>query len=417
MIIIYLYMITMFIRPQDWVPGMTGLSTALILIPIGLMLGFNNYIKNPDIYKTPINKIIPVYLLVILLSTFINTDSSYASEQTIEWLKRSMLFYMVILNVDTFDKLKKTMNFLLLICLFLGYQAILQGYTGESWGGLTPYPGYTEIRVRWFGDWDGPNVFGILFLIASAISLEYVSGRHSHLFKLFNILCLMIFIAAIFYTNSRGTVLAFLCGVLFYYRDYIKLKYMPVFATIMGAFIVYWAPSRMTEINSKESSAHERTWMWEQGLGMFRENPIFGIGRGQFAERVDLKMLAHNNYVQNFTELGIIGFALFMSIVWFCFKGTYIVSTNSKMTNTTGVYGRMMTAMLIMYLAATYFVVMELDILYFIFGISTATYLIARQEDATLQNFSYTKFDIFMISGIAVGIIISVWLAAVAQIL
>ena len=69
--------------------------------------------------------------------------------------------------------------------------------------------------------------------------------------------------------------------------------------------------------------------------------------------------------VQNFGELGYAGFFLFMSLLWFTYKGTYLVAEKLSVSGNLKSYARMCSIILVMYCAATFFVTMELDLFYF----------------------------------------------------
>ncbi len=84
------------------------------------------------------------------------------------------------------------------------------------------------------------------------------------------------------------------------------------------------------------SSVSTRLWAWRGGLEMIKENPIFGVGGGnyeilswKYAPRIldEATMItntrvdkAHNEYIQIFADLGIVGFSIFISIVFLIFK-------------------------------------------------------------------------------------------------
>lgn len=418
-IIIFLYLVSLYVRPQDWVPSLMGMPTNDILIPLGLVIGFMNYSQNPSEFQIPQIKLLVFYLVVIFLSTFISVDAGTAIEQFIIFLKRVLVFIMVVWLVNTKEKLISVVYMVFLMSIFLAYQAILQALTGESWGGLTSYPGYTEIRVRWYGDWDGPNVYGLLFVISAAMSIDLFARKTNSLgVKLFGMGLFGLFMYAIYFTNSRGAVLAVICALIFYFKSYFKLWKAVLLGVAVISAIVLVGPSRMSEVSSSESSAGERVWLWEQGLEMLVDNPLLGIGRGQFAEASELKLIAHNNYVQNFAELGLLGFFCFTAILWFSFKGNYYVSKQVE-----GLDGRivaangMLTAALIGYLATTFFVVMELDLLYFVLGLSAAAYLVARKESDKVPVISLSKKDLLIIISGMFGLIFMIWLAAVKEII
>ena len=221
---------------------------------------------------------------------------------------------------------------------------------------------------------------------------------------------------AIYYTNSRGAVLAFVCGLIYYYHRKLMSRYTPVMLALLGLVFVL-APSRMTEVSSEEESARERTWLWEQGLEMLRDNPVLGVGRGMFAPSTELKLLAHNNFVQNFAELGYTGFFIFISIMWFTFKGTYMIAEKLPAASELKAYARMCGVILVMYSAATFFVVMELDLFYFVLGLASSVYLIGRRQEESIPPLQYGLLDLkFVVAGMII-IQSAVWLAAVKHIL
>jgi putative inorganic carbon (hco3(-)) transporter len=414
---VFLYLITLYVRPQDWVPGMVGLPTAFIIIPLGLAIGLANRLRTPQWFKTPQAWILPIYLVVIFISTLINVDFSTAFGWFDVFLRRVLVFYLIIWLLISTERIEAAIWFVLILSAFLAFQAILQAQTGESWGGMTPEPGYAEIRVRWHGDWDGPNVFGLLFVMAVGLSIELIFGPHRLLTRIVAAGLAASYMTAIFYTNSRGAVLAVACMLMFYFRD----RFKSVTSILLGVgavgALLALGPSRMSEVSSGESSAHERTWLWEQGLTMLRNNPVWGIGRGEFVRNVDLHLLAHSNYVQNFAETGLLGFFCFMSMIWFCFKGNYLLTSKRyAVSPTIAAQGRMMNATLVGYSATTFFVVMELDLLYFFFGLWTAVYLNARRQHRELPALIYGKLDLIFVGCAMLGLLFMIWLAAVKQI-
>lgn len=419
MLFVYLYIIAMYVRPQDWVPGFVGLPTAFLIIPAGVLVGFMSNSRDFNRFPLIQNRLMIIYLGIIFAATAYNEGASTGFEQFVEFLKRVLVYFMIVLNVNTKEKLRKTITWMLLVSAFIAYQAILQGTTGFSWGGMTPYPGYEEIRVRWYGDWDGPNVYGILFVMAAAMALERIAGAgHSLFTRLFNLLLAGAFMWSIFFTNSRGAVLAVLVGIAFYFRAKLWKPHIAAIAVLVLGAALAVAPSRMSEVNSEEESAGERTWLWEQGMNMLNESPLFGVGRNQFARHTDLKLIAHNNYVQNFAELGLPGYFVFIALMWFSFKGSYMLTMKRyDVPEPLRQAGRGLTTLLVGYAAATFFVVMELDLLYLVFGLCGAAYLIGLKECETLPPARMHKFDFQMIlAGMAI-IYGAIWLAAVKHIL
>ena len=112
------------------------------------------------------------------------------------------------------------------------------------------------------------------------------------------------------------------------------------------------------------------------------------------------------------------GFFCFIALLWFSFKGNMILSGPKYGVDPEfASLGRMMTATIIGYAAVTFFVVMELDLLYFFFGLSASVYLVAARQHSALPRMEMTKRDAQIIAGGMVLLIGFIWLAAVKEIL
>jgi len=413
---IYFFMVTLLIRPQDWVPGIVDLPTGVILIPLGLCIGLPNVLFKAKQFHIPQNYLLAMYLGVTFLSTLFSTDFGEATDQTIIYFKRIVVFFITIWLLDSKKALLKTSALFKLLTLFLAFQAILQALTGESWGGVTPFPGYTELRVRWYGDWDGPNVFAILFVIATGLSLEYIFGQHGMVARVSHALLAVAYLAAIYCTNSRGAVLGIICCLLFYFSMKEKrFAWLAVAAAIIVVILLY-GPSRMSMVHSAESSAHERTWLWEQGLQMLVQHPVLGVGRGQFVKIANPNLIAHNIYVQNFSELGLVGFFLFSCILWFSYKGVQMVGYGSPQADSSlSSLGRSLCCALVGFSACTFFVVMELDVYYFLLGFAVAIYLVGRNT-WNLENIVLDWKSAATVASLMAVLLGAVFLAAVTHI-
>lgn len=422
-LVVLIYVVALYVRPQDWVPGLVGLPTAIILTPLGLVASLPDYLRDRERFRTPQNKLLAAYLAVIFLSTLVAVDPSTAIGQLWLFTKRAMLFVMVVWALTSAEQIYRVVWAILLMSLFLAFQAVLQATTGECWGGLTPYPGYDEIRVRWYGDWDGPNVFGILFVLSTAIALELALGPYSTRVRFGALGLIASYATAIYLTNSRGAVVALAVATVFYLRRRLTTgKAVLAVALALGA-LLYMVPSRMSQLNTDEASARERSWAWEQGLDLLRQHPFLGVGRGQFAQSIDSRLLAHNNYVQNFTETGLVGFFCFTGLLWLSYRGTSLVADPPisdpprELDPRLGSLGRMMTATLVGYATATFFVVMELELLYFFLGLYAAVYLVARREADDFPLLEFTWKDTAVILAAMAVVIIVVWLIAVKEII
>ena len=411
------FFVSLYVRPQDWMPGLQGLPTTWILVPLGLGLGIASHRALRTAMRTPHVRLMAGYLMVIFVSTLVNTDVGTAFGQFLLFFQRGLVLGFMLLVVSTEGRMTSALRLMLAMSMFLAFQAWLQYSTGESWGGLTRFPGYVETRVRWYGDWDGPNVLGLLFTLSAAMTLDSVFSGASIPGRVLGAVGFIASFAGIFFTNSRGAFLGVLAAIAFYLRTRLRpWMAIPVGGLALAALVAL-GPSRITTISSSESSAGERVWLWEQGLTLLQENPLLGVGRGQFIRRNDLGLIAHNNFVQNFTETGLLGFFCFVALLWFSFRAAYIVQQPSNgYSPGLQAAGRRLASMLVAYCATTFFVVMENDLLYVLFGLGAALAVLGVRQQPDRKLMAIGRRDLLVIGGAMVAIIAAVWLAAVKEI-
>ncbi len=412
-VVITAYFITFYIRPQDWVPFFLGLPVNDVIVGGGLLAGLVSLQSSGRKINLPQNYLIVVVLMIIFLSNAVHGDIVLAFEVFMTYLKRACVFLMFLLVLDSVKKIKWALFLMILFGAILAVQGIQQAQTGIGWAGQPLTAGYTEIRIRWIGDWDGPNVLAILFVLGFSMSLEFILSRsESTAFRILNVILALLLLVGLHFTNSRGGVLALLCAILFYFTN----KYRRVFATLCGAvlvlLVVLLSPSRMSEVNTREESARERTWTWEQGLNILRENPILGIGKGQLIKYMDPPLIAHNNYVQVFSEMGLLGFYFWLGIFYYSVKGLYQILQRKPETKEQAEIislANLMLSALIGFSAATFFVTMELDILYVLWALCAAVILMAQSHFPDFRVI-VSKLDMGIIGGGMFGIIIVIYL-------
>ena len=92
---------------------------------------------------------------------------------------------------------------------------------------------------------------------------------------------------------------------------------LAVLAGAVFAMLVVTPTSSLQRLASTATSIVDgdingRVALWNQGLDVFYEHPLFGIGSGAFARAVEGHDVAHNSFLSVLAESGIIGFALFL---------------------------------------------------------------------------------------------------------
>ena len=414
---IFIYGIILIIQPQSFVPLLLNVPVAFIIIPLTLCIGWaETRRQNREIGLTQ-HKLMLVFLMFVFLSNVLNGNVTTGTEQLSLYLKRIAVYFMIVLTVNSEARLTKTLRWIILLAALLAVEGIYHDSTGIGWAGQP----LAEGRIRWVGDWDGSNGFCLLFILAATFSLEFVTGLSgSGLSRLFSFSALMVLLYGIVLTNSRGGWLA-LCLVLMLffaerYKRYV-LRFL-VSSAVAISLMLALAPSRMSQVDSKEESARERLWTWEQGLGLLRENPLYGIGKGRFKMSTELGLLAHNNYMQIASEVGWIGYFVWLSIPYLCLKGCFLVHRQAIEEQKTALISlsRAMFLAIIGFSAVTFFITMELDILYVLWGLCSVVIIEGRRQWPELSRYLVmTKKDLFVVVCGGVGIIGAIYALAILE--
>ena len=77
---------------------------------------------------------------------------------------------------------------------------------------------------------------------------------------------------------------------------------------VPALFVVF--AGRMTEISPSDSTGQQRIQLWSDGLEMFREDPLLGVGVGEYHRRAGY--VAHNSFLHCFAEIGFAGGMCFL---------------------------------------------------------------------------------------------------------
>jgi O-antigen ligase len=98
-------------------------------------------------------------------------------------------------------------------------------------------------------------------------------------------------------------------------------------SVLLGALVL--APSYLTSTRDSQGSAQHRIEMWAEGIEMVQQNPLFGIGKGNFL-RYTSKLIAHNSAIEIMGETGIPGLFLWLGIIYMAFKNLYAAHRESE---------------------------------------------------------------------------------------
>lgn len=413
MFIIYAYLMVIFIRPQDWIPAMLAFPLADMVIGAGLVTAIFNLLNKRQPIMVPQSYLLILYLAVTFLSNAAHGNMPVAIDQFMFFLKRAATFLIFLLILNSPRRVKKTLDFFVFLSILLVFQGVYQSRMGL---GVAGQPLVQGNRICWVGMWDGPNVLALVFVLAATITAADIIGQGSVFKKMGAVAEAIILSYGIYLTNSRGGFIGLIVGVfaVFIFKMKNKAKATVLGTVIALIFLIFLAPSRMGEIRG-ETSAHERTWIWERGLSLLRENPVLGIGRGQF--HAIYHEVAHNNIVQDATEMGVSGLFLFLGIMYCSFKGLFLLqkmdySESVKEWPELKALCQTLLAGLAAFNITTFFITMNLDILYIWWALCAVPLVITRKNSGK-QVLNFGIKDMAMVAGMMVFTLAGIWVIAV----
>jgi putative inorganic carbon (hco3(-)) transporter len=318
-----LYTILYYIRPSEWVPGMIG-TPLMFLVGLVSITGicFALLGGKGNLFASGAASMTLGYGLAILCSQ-LSKGYFTGTVQAFNAASPAIVgYFLIVSSLDSRERLNRFVLLLILLSTFLAFEGWLQHATGFSHGGMDPYlehkiyddgTAITVPRIRWYGTFNDPNDLGLALVIVIPFLLDMMlRGRY-----LLPVGSLALVTTAIYFTNSRGSVLAALASTMAYFVFRYRSMKGLVLGFILAVPLLIFGPSRMSQVTASEESAHGRVDAWYQGYQMFKAHPFFGVGQGMFTDYHPIT--AHNSFVLVMAELGMVGTFFFTGIIYYAF--------------------------------------------------------------------------------------------------
>jgi len=328
------------------VPKGGGVILAILFLSIiGLFLNRNT---KKDIEKWEKLFLIGyiVYFLIVLFSNFI----SHGDLRDIDTASRFILVIPIYLYLRKSNVNHKSIEYgALLFCIMLGINFIL------------PYFHVVEQFFQFSKDLGIISLYGALIGVGSLFILSKNNSLSYNFIILFGAL---LGISASILAGGRGSwIAAFLTTIIFFFLNplrWSKFKkslffYFIIIFSLMGYLIpetgvkhridqglediLMYDENRLSETGAGQAlgSVGARLEMWRSALYIFKQNPIFGVGEGNFKEKntelinkglINSKTIEflhpHSEYLSTLVEQGLVGLCallfLFLNPLIKCYK-------------------------------------------------------------------------------------------------
>lgn len=309
---ITIYLALVLVRPQEY-PQLA--DSGIPMLPVALVLALLTWLlSRQKRFDEPQYLILPVFVLMTSLSIAFNGWVGGAVEQ-FTLFAPSLVAFVVLANTTTTPRrLRWVMVLFTASAALMAVHGIRQKASGTGWTGM---PLVDDGRIQYLGIFSDPNDLAMLFAICLPMAVHLSSrGGLLGLRRLFWLAAGALLLYGIYLTNSRGGMLAVAAML----GAWLWMRRGPVSAlavAAVGLVVMRLLPSRLHELDVSESSASGRVEAWYEGVQMFLQSPLYGVGTGNFTNYHHLT--AHNSLILVLAENGIIGFALWFAFVGYCF--------------------------------------------------------------------------------------------------
>lgn len=301
----------LYTRPEEMVPALAGMRLTLVISVstlVGMMIQFA--LDRERFVRSPTNLTVLGFGAVTILSTLAGGDTLTAVQD----IGKLVILVLLVVNLArTPQRYRSLATALLVFSCYLALFSIYRYFTGQT---ITQDHIERSQATGIFGD---PNDLAEAICGGLALALPRTAASKGWR-RIGYAAMAILFVTAIFYTNSRGGMLALLVvGGAFF----LLLVPQKVIATACAVVLVFglltFGPSRMTTFDSTEASANQRFWYWDTGVRLLTGHPVSGVGYSQFPEYNDGRT-AHNSFVLCFAELGLPGYFFWIGTIFYCFR-------------------------------------------------------------------------------------------------
>lgn len=328
-----------------------GMVTVLLAFPFF----YSAIFKHERVTLTPVMPLMALYFASLLLSAALSAQPHLSNTRLYNYITEGLLLYFLTVNaIRNRQMLRRVLWVLLLAGSVMGgvtiYQGITQSYD-NTFGGFAQM---TEAQVAVAEGEDAPTVkipsgpigeknrYAQILAVLLPIAITRLLVESKPLLKLAAVVAFALILGGALYTYSRGAGLGM--GVMFLALlplRLVKPHRLVILVAIGALLVIALAPgflyrlSTLANVQSvlsgdpaeADSSLRNRAVENLATLRIFEDHPITGIGPGQtpsvireYARGVGLRMLdpnrrAHNLYLEEMADTGLVGFIPFMSIV------------------------------------------------------------------------------------------------------
>lgn len=321
----------------------------------------------------------------------------------------ALLYVLVVMNVTTIDRLKAACGAMvaaMVVAALLSTAAYHTGFHAKELvlmqasgkhdtedPGDVPAPDESELlvpaddhsgwylwRARGMGFLNDPNDFAQVMVMTLPMLWALWRRRRWAYNLAWVALPTVLLVYTTLLTQSRGAILGIASLLFFGVRKRLGATRTTVLMAVLAVAGVAVSSGSGRAYSSGEQSAADRIEAWSLGLGMLRSRPVFGLGYGNFVEHNYLT--AHNSFVLCFSELGLVGFFLWIGMLVLSYKGLSRVIERIGPDHPEHKVAELLRSSLVGFLTCAWFLSRAYEPpLFFLLGLCSAAWYCGAQHD------------------------------------
>jgi putative inorganic carbon (hco3(-)) transporter len=254
---------------------------------------------------------------------------------------RWLVIYFLISRILTNPwRLRIALFLLLVLHLKMAQFAIRDYFAQRSYGRSDEFLSAHGVGAGTANFFGNAGDFGVAMCVIWALAASLFFGETKKGPRIFYGVCFALFFMAIMVCGSRGAVLGAAAAALATWAKNPKRIGGMVMTLVLLITTVYFLPeaSKQRMLSGmhweKDETATIRIGLWKAGLRMFQDNPVFGVGLGNFPHTFAThyndfstkrsyapgEWVPHSIYIQALSELGVMGSLPLLAILFLFFR-------------------------------------------------------------------------------------------------
>lgn len=338
--------------------GLPGVIKPLVAVVFVAILVRNYYVGGIPLERPRTSRIetfLLAYFVVVAASFLIASNRDLALERVIDLAKDVVIIFCVVFSLRRLQDWNTAIFLVVLTVSALSLLGLLQVATGNF---NETFLGFASLGAdnRLGGPINEPNMWGQVLVGVIPFAI-FGFMQETSMRKWAYGVCLVILLAELLNTYSRGAYLALIFGLILIFVVYTRFNPIVAFsATALIIFLLPFLPAQYTERLQtisflaptssngvyQEDSFRGRFSEIQTGLLMFQYHPILGVGAANYpvnyqdyTQIIGLEVRsedreAHSLYVETLAETGILGALTFGGILFFALQALSRIKEDVK---------------------------------------------------------------------------------------